>query len=304
MPTQAEQAITVITVTVAADDAEAVAALLQLFALDEAAEGVAIEQPGDPADLDPAALLPHAAVRLYIAAARDGAGLRGAIERTLAQSDLPLPDYARLEAADWATAWRVHYHPMRVGRHFVIQPSWEAAATIHPNDRVITLDPGMAFGTGTHPTTRLCLARLEDYVRAGDAVLDLGSGSGVLAIGAAMLGAAHVLAVDNDPLAVAASSANAAANGVADRIEVLEGSLAAVPRREWNVVVANILAPVLETLIVEEGLLTYITPGGVLILSGILTTQADDLLTTLARHAQPLVYVYREAEWVALVIRR
>jgi ribosomal protein L11 methyltransferase len=131
-----------------------------------------------------------------------------------------------LEEEDWANAWKQHYHVLRVGRRTVIVPSWlehEAKA----DDVVLNLDPGMAFGTGLHPTTQLCLRLLEEHVRPGQRILDLGAGSGILAIAAAKLGGAPVLALDNDPVAVQVAAENVARNGVAERVVTAEGSLGA-----------------------------------------------------------------------------
>src|SRR5690606_26457499 len=127
---------------------------------------------------------------------------------------------------DWANAWKEHYRVLRVGERIVVVPSWleyEAA----PGDVVLQLDPGMAFGTGLHPTTQLCLRLLERYARPGLRTLDIGTGSGILAIAAAKLGAGPILALDNDPVAVGVAAENTARNGVADLVSAAEGSLGA-----------------------------------------------------------------------------
>jgi ribosomal protein L11 methyltransferase len=123
---------------------------------------------------------------------------------------------------DWATAWKEFYHPMRFGRRLVVKPSWRVFQA-GPDDLVIELDPGMAFGTGLHQTTAMCLALLEDYVRPGATVLDQGTGSGILAIAAARLGARRVIAVDCSEVAVAAARENVARNGLSSAIQVLHG---------------------------------------------------------------------------------
>ncbi|MDI3280094.1 MAG: 50S ribosomal protein L11 methyltransferase, partial [Bacillota bacterium] len=154
----------------------------------------------------------------------------------------------RVEDEDWAEAWKSYYRPIRVGRRILVRPSWEEAPA---EGVVIELDPGMAFGTGTHPTTALCLEVLEEVLRQGEAVWDLGTGSGILAIGAARLGAGRVEAFDVDPVAVQAARRNAARNGVADVVSVHERDVAAagenLPQElshAPDVIVVNIIAEV------------------------------------------------------------
>ena len=143
---------------------------------------------------------------------------------------IPDPTFTLLAEADWAEAWKAHYSVLHLGRRTVVVPRWQEYVP-QPDEIVVTLDPGMAFGTGTHPTTRLCLAALEDAILPGMRVLDLGTGTGVLAIAAAKQGAASVLALDIDELAVDAARENVAANGVQDIVHIESGSLDAA--RSW-----------------------------------------------------------------------
>jgi ribosomal protein L11 methyltransferase len=202
---------------------------------------------------------------------------------------------------DWAEAWKRFYHPLRVGRSLVIQPSWEAFSPC-PGDRVIELDPGMAFGTGAHPTTQLCLALLEERVTPGDRVLDLGTGSGILAIAAAKLGAAHVLALDVDPIAVAAAAENAARNGVSGIVAVREGSVAAAGDAPFDLVVANILADVIRDLAPDLARLTR--PDGLLLASGIIADRAPEVAAALTAAGFRREEERADQEWRALVVRR
>lgn len=202
---------------------------------------------------------------------------------------------------DWAEAWKRFYHPLRVGRSLVIRPSWEAFDPL-PDDRVIELDPGMAFGTGAHPTTRLCLTLLEERVAAGDRVLDLGSGSGILAIAAAKLGASGVLALDTDPIAVAATRENAARNGVSGVVEARLGSVEAAGAVPFDLVVANLLADVIRDL--TPDLARIIRPGGLLIASGIIADRAGAALAALESRGFGLQEERADQEWRALVARR
>ncbi len=278
---------------------EAVTDVLQLFALDE--EGVATEQLGDPNDVNPTALLPQTLVKLYIDTERDSAEIRTAISNALDERALPTPTYCIIEEQDWAETWKQSIKPLRIGERFWIRPSWIESAPPNVDDIVIELDPGMAFGTGTHETTQLCLALLEKYVRKGMAVLDAGCGSGILAIGAAKLGAAPIVAFDNDPLAIAATVQNSAENQVAAAIDARLGTLTDIAASRWHVVVANILAPILQGMLRKDGLLNYVDQNGVLILSGILAVQSAEICQTIEQVGGRLIEKVQKGDWVALV---
>lgn len=199
-----------------------------------------------------------------------------------------------VEEADWANAWKAFYKPFRVGRRQVVTPPWEHP-DLAPDDIPLVIDPGMAFGTGSHPTTQLCLTALEDYVTPGASVADIGTGSGILAIAAAKLGASLVAANDNDPLAVKIARENAAANGVA--VEVTD----ALPTGRYDVVVANILADVIIGMSTElDGL---VAPGGTLIASGIIDTREADVRQALESVGLTSLETRRQTEWVGLVFR-
>ena len=193
--------------------------------------------------------------------------------------------------------WRAWARPYRAGRRILVHPAWLAASASRPADVVIPLDPGRSFGSGSHPSTRLVLAVLEDVIQGGEGVLDVGCGSGVLAIAACRLGAASAVAIDVEPVARAATVANAGANHVADQIDVRAGLPEVVG--PFDVVVANIGATVLTDL--ANGLRPLVAPGGWLVLAGLLADQADGVVA-----AYPgCVEVGRPAEdgWVAPVLR-
>jgi ribosomal protein L11 methyltransferase len=213
--------------------------------------------------------------------------------------------------ADWANAWKAHFPVLRVGRRIVIRPTWRRHRR-QPGDVVLALDPGMAFGTGLHPTTRLCLAALESLadrgLLAGGAadggparVLDVGSGSGILAIAAARLGAREVLAVDVDPIAVEASGANARRNRLARVIRAREGS---APSGEgpFDVVLANLIASLLVTL--ADGLVEDLRPGGTLLASGIFENREADVVAAFEARGLVIDRRWTEGDWVALEVRR
>jgi ribosomal protein L11 methyltransferase len=218
---------------------------------------------------------------------------------TAAQLELA-PDYAaRIEHVvgdAWRDGWRAYWKPMRVGERFMIVPSWEQYAPL-PNDIVLSLDPGQAFGTGTHETTQLLIAELERRVVPGVEVLDVGCGSGILSIAALRLGAARATAIDTDPLAVDATRENAERNGLAAQ---LEASAAGVETfaHAYRLVLANIEARVLVPL--AAAIAARVAPGGLLLLSGLLATDVDSV-----RAAYPQ---FRElarperGDWRALVL--
>ncbi|UCC61855.1 MAG: 50S ribosomal protein L11 methyltransferase [Anaerolineae bacterium] len=221
---------------------------------------------------------------------------------------IPDPTFTFVAEADWAEAWKAHYGVLHLGRRTVIVPRWQEYVA-QVDEVVITLDPGMAFGTGTHPTTRLCLAALEEAIRPGMEVLDLGTGTGVLAIAAAKQGAASVLALDIDDLAVDAARENVAANGVDGVVRIEAGSLgvarsvADAREKRYDLALVNILARVICELL-EEGLASVLQPGGVLIGSGIIDTQEQEVRAALERAGIAVVARHVERDWVTLVGRK
>lgn len=281
--------------------AEGVADALRPFA---EGESVAFEQLGDPADLDPQALLPEVYLKLYVNGRDDTPLLRQKIGEIAAAYDCVSPAFTVLAETDWANAWKENYRPFRLGPHFWIQPSWELATEAQADDTIITLDPGMAFGTGLHATTQLCFELLRDYLRPSQSLLDVGCGSGILSIAAAKLGAGQILAVDNDEAAVAATAANAALNQTDQQIDVQYGSLNVVEAKDWEVVVVNILAAIIMPMLQHEQLLTYAADGGYLIFSGIVEEQANQFIAVLNEAGGTVVSTARRDGWVAFVAQR
>jgi len=204
-----------------------------------------------------------------------------------------------VEEADWANAWKQFFKPQRVGERIVVKPTWESWDAA-PGDVVVPIDPGMAFGTGLHATTRLCLRALERHVRPGVRVADVGAGSGILAIAAALLGAAAVAAVDIDPLAVRVARENVADAGVGGIVSVAEGS--APPAGAFDIVAANILADVI--LGMAPALRDALTPNGLLIASGIIDSRAEDVRRGLEAAGLIVEETTVEGEWAAILARR
>lgn len=197
---------------------------------------------------------------------------------------------------DWAEAWKAHYVPQRVGR-LVVVPSWSSEPT-QPGEVSISLDPGMAFGTGLHPTTQGCLLMLQEVDRMPATVLDVGIGSGILAIAALRLGAESAVGIDTDPLAVEAALANAARNGLADRLVASVGTLPATAERRYPLVLANLVAAVLVEL--APRLAAHLAVDGTLLASGIIEPKADAVVTAMDDAGLAVVSRHDDGEWVTL----
>lgn len=273
-------------------------ALLQAGAL-----AVTLQDAGDQPVLEPAPgatpLWPHTRVTGLFAAQTDIEVVKVRLHRFLHASALPECRLTPLEERDWVRAWMEHFHPMRFGQRLWVCPHGQTPP--EPTAAIVHLDPGLAFGTGAHPTTALCLAWLDGADLADKTVLDYGCGSGILAIAAAKLGARRVWAVDLDPQALLASDDNAAANQVEDRLELCapEGLPA---RLQVEVLLANILAGILIQLGPEFA--RRLPPGGRLVLSGLLASQTEAVQAALADAFQFVAQRVQE-DWVLLeAVRR
>jgi ribosomal protein L11 methyltransferase len=206
---------------------------------------------------------------------------------------------------DWANAWKEHFHVTHIGRRIVIRPSWREY-TPASEEVVLTLDPGMAFGTGLHPTTRLCLEQLEQRVRPGMRVLDVGTGSGILAIAAAKLGAESVYAIDNSSVAVESAIANAAMNDLSEHIHVVLGTLdeaeAARMANQYDLVLANIIAHIIGS--IAPQLAQVLAPHSLLIASGIIEARRQDAEGPLLAAGLELIDKVMIDDWMALILRK
>ncbi len=211
-----------------------------------------------------------------------------------------------IEDKDWQEAWKEHYAAFAVGQSFLIRPAWDEAGAAPAGRHVLRLNPGMAFGTGLHPSTRLCLVLLEGLGLPGARVLDVGTGSGILALGALKLGAALVIATDTDPTALAVVAENASYNdvacGPAGPLVPFAGSLP--PPGEFDVVVVNILPHVIVSLLDRDALASYVAPTGQLILSGIIDERRAEVVDALQRHGFQVSVARYEEDWVALLAAR
>ena len=205
---------------------------------------------------------------------------------------------SNVNESDWANEWKKYYKPTKVGKKIVVKPSWEEYEK-QEGDLIIELDPGMAFGTGTHETTSMCIRELENYVDETKTVFDIGCGSGILAIAAAQLGAKEVVAGDLDEVAVKVSKENCEINNVSDKVVVKHGSLFEVVDSKADVIVANIIADIIK--ILAKDVSKFLKDDGVFISSGIILAKIDEVCQALEENGFEIVNVERLGEWSAIV---
>ena len=201
---------------------------------------------------------------------------------------------------DWSENWKKYYKPFRIGAHLVVRPTWEAYEAA-PGDLVIELDPGMAFGTGTHETTSMCMQLLEKHLQEGMRVMDVGTGSGILAIAALKLGAAEAEGVDIDPMCVRTAGENAERNGVAEHFTVLVGDLSDKASGKYNIITANIVAAAILSLAPHVPVL--MAPGARFIASGIIDTRKDEVLAGLRAAGLEPVEIKEKRGWVCVICK-
>lgn len=207
----------------------------------------------------------------------------------------------KVDEEDWANAWKKYYKPVRVGERLVIKPSWEEYIA-EPQDLVIELDPGMAFGTGTHETTTMCMKLIESYVKPGMDVFDVGCGSGVLGIAAAKFGAEKVICVDIDAVACKVANENAAINKVENLVEVRCGNLLDVVKGKADVVIANIIADII--IAFSDDVEKFMNEDAVFISSGIIKDRKDDVLAKFQEKNFKVLQLLEEGEWCAIAVTR
>ena len=328
MPGDPEKTWIEVSLLVDGEMAEAVAEVLARFAPGGVVvESTQVEFPPD-SDFDSGAIgVPSGALRVYAYLPTDSDPGQPSIEETHRRLDealwhlgcirpLPPAQYKTIQETDWSEDWKVNFHPIAVGECLMIVPAWLDEPT---HGRIpIRIDPGMAFGTGTHPTTQLCMELLEKYVplleeQGNDKnMIDLGCGSGILAITAIKLGVQRALGVDTDANVIPIARQNVELNRIPTGLELGAGSLAEIragtfTMRQAPIVAANILAPVIIRLL-DEGLAELVSPDGVLILSGILEEQLEmegkGVLPALQRHNLSLDERRQIGDWVALAVRR
>lgn len=223
----------------------------------------------------------------------------------LATFDIPLGDLKfqvnDVSDEEWATAWKKYYHPVQVTEQITIVPSWESY-TPSQHEIIIELDPGLAFGTGTHPTTQLCIRELATQLKGGETILDVGTGSGVLSIVSAKLGAETVLATDLDEVAVRAAAENIALNNTENVVTVRQNDLLKGIEEEADVIVANILAEVI--VLFPEDVRRLLKPNGLFIASGIIKDKEDFVKEALVKAGLEIIATKQQGDWIAIISKQ
>ncbi|MCH7697360.1 MAG: 50S ribosomal protein L11 methyltransferase [Chloroflexi bacterium] len=287
---------------------EAIADLLRRYA----PSGVSIETPFDAIDEEGGVAFPidrPVRLRAWLPAGQDATEYAiDHLRSDLLDLESDIVDGLSVKSvaeADWADAWKEHFHVIRMGKRIVLKPSWREYDP-EPSDIVVELDPGRAFGTGQHETTQMCLVELERRSEPGMVVLDVGSGSGILSVGAALLGAERVDAVDIDPAAVSATLQNAATNQVSDRVNVRQGSLGAAwpfdeaPSGGYDLVLANLSARIVRELSGE--LLGALREGGAAFVSGIVADQEESCVEALLQAGARGLERRADGDWRLLIV--
>ncbi len=288
-----------VSVPVALDDIEKVAGVMGQFG-----QGGAVAQE----EVDSVTDEKSFAVTIYLPQDGELKVKLARLTQALESIDVSKPIRIRkrfIEPHDWLDVWKQYFKPFEIGKKFVVKPSWESGHPFRRDKIVIELDPGMAFGTGLHPTTRLCLIRLEKHIKPGMSVLDLGTGSGILAIAAAKLGAESVLALDTDPVAVKAAKINVKVNHVENVVAVEKGTVETKESKNlghsFDLVVANITADVISGL--ADDLKLALSPSGTLIAGGINEEGLDKVLIKLAVAGLKIEAIDRAEGWHTVVAR-
>ncbi|MCQ2373069.1 MAG: 50S ribosomal protein L11 methyltransferase [Phascolarctobacterium sp.] len=220
-----------------------------------------------------------------------------AIEKRIGKCRFGNTRFRKMAETDWANEWKQYFHVTHVGKSLVIKPSWETYEA-QPGEHVIKIDPGMAFGTGTHHTTNMCMARLEEVMPKNATVFDVGTGSGILAIAAALLGAKEVKAVDIDAMACRVAAENIADNDLSDKIEVREGDLLHGTEGQADMIIANIIADII--IMFVEDVPKRLKEGGIFLTSGIITERAEDVRKAAEAAGLRYLHTTERGGWVVM----
>lgn len=245
-----------------------------------------------------------ARIHLYVSPQESPAEAVAYLDERLTAADIPHTiDTKACKSEDWENNWKAYFHPLPIGRRLLIQPLWRDDAENPENRAVLRLEPGLAFGTGAHQTTKLCLEALETAVTPGCTVLDVGCGSGILAIAARLLGAKSAVGVDIDALAVKTARENGRRNGFSEPdLTFLEGNLADDVTGQYDVVVTNIVADVILLFLRDVG--RFLKPGAVFIASGIIDLREPEVQAALSAHGFTVVSRAEDGGWVCLTCKK
>lgn len=203
-----------------------------------------------------------------------------------------------LDQEDWENSWKQYFKPLHVTEKIVIKPQWEEYDK-KPDELVIEIDPGMAFGTGSHETTSMCIQALENNIKDGDAVLDIGTGSGILSIASALLGAKRAIGVDLDPVAVEVARENVILNNVGDSVEIFTGDLVSAVEGKYEIVVANIIAEAI-LILLDSDVKSFVKGEGLFICSGIISEKEEIVLQKLQEKGFEVQHIARQGEWICI----
>ena len=241
-------------------------------------------------------------VHMYLSPEEHPAEVLGLFRERLDASGIAYTlDTAGVEQEDWQNGWKKYYHSMEIGRRLAVVPSWESYENAQGR-AVMSLDPGMAFGTGTHETTWLCLEALDEAVRGGERMLDIGTGSGILAIAALLLGAEAAEGVDIDPMCVRTAGENARRNRVNDRFKVLVGDLSDKASGQYDIITANIVAAAILSL--APHLPALMKPETLFIASGVIDTKKDEVIAGLEKAGLVVTEVREKRGWECILARK
>lgn len=220
----------------------------------------------------------------------------------LSEFGIPLGDitfeFNELDQVDWETSWKQYFKPVHITDRVVVKPHWEEY-TASPKELIIHIDPGMAFGTGTHETTSMCIKAIEKQLEPADSILDIGTGSGILSIAAVLLGANAAVGVDLDPVAVEVAKENVALNGLSEKINIEHGDLVAAVNGKFEIVVANIIADAILVLL-DSDVTAFVKSGGRFICSGIIEEKKDLVLEKLEQKGLIVEEINKDGEWVCI----
>lgn len=293
------------------EDPELTAEIIATAFFEQDLKGVVIESPAielpEGAFTDDDLIFPkETAVASYLPETEDLPGkiesLRIALDELAVSAGFKYElQFETMDERDWAEAWKEHFYPVRLSERIIVKPSWREFEAC-PGQIVLEIDPGMAFGTGTHPTTALCVRLIEEYMGMGTSFLDIGCGSGILMLAAAALGARPVLGVDNDPVAVAVTSENMALNDISEgQYQVICGNLADNVHKKFTLAAANILAPAIKELLPD--LPKVLLPGGIIIFSGLLNRDRAELEQAVTAAGLEILQSPVEQDWLAIAAR-
>ncbi len=244
----------------------------------------------------------HGAVSLYIPEDKNYNDYTAFLRERFASEGIEAKmELIGVDEEEWSTAWKKYYHPIRVGERLVIVPAWEKYEAAE-KDVIVRMDPGMAFGTGTHETTRLVCSMIEKYLVPGQRVLDVGTGSGILSICASKLGAAECFACDIDPVAVRVAEENCRDNGCTNITCAVSDLLKDVTGGPYDFAVANIVADIIIRM--SADIADYLKPGALIVTSGIIERYADDVVSAMEGRGFTLVEKMMESDWCAIAFRR